>query len=29
MLFDHVKPKDMTVEQLDHWLQDGYSKRLY
>ena len=29
MLFDHVKPKDMTVEQLDHWLQDGYRKRLY
>ena len=29
MLFDHIRPKDMTVEQLDGWLQDGYKKRLY
>jgi len=29
MLFDHIRPPDMTVEQLDGWLQDGYKKRLY
>jgi PPOX class probable FMN-dependent enzyme len=29
MLFDHIRPKDMTVEAYDRLLQDGYQKRLY
>ena len=29
MLFDHIRPKDMTVEDYDRQLQDGYRQRLY
>ena len=29
MLFDHIRPQGMTVQQLDAWLQDGYRQRLY
>ena len=29
MLFDHIRPPGMTVQQLDTWLQDGYRQRLY
>ena len=29
MLFDHIRPKDMTVEDYDRALQDGYRQRLY
>lgn len=29
MLFDHIRPKDMTVEDYDRVLQDGYRQRLY
>jgi PPOX class probable FMN-dependent enzyme len=29
MLFDHIRPKDMTVDDYDRVLQDGYRQRLY
>ena len=29
MLFDHIRPKDMTVEDYNRQLQDGYRQRLY
>ena len=29
MLFDHIRPAGVTVEQLDRQLQDGYRQRLY
>jgi PPOX class probable FMN-dependent enzyme len=29
MLWDHVRPADISVEELDRQLQDGYRQRLY
>lgn len=29
MLFDHIRPQDMTVDEYDRVLQDGYRQRLY